>query len=138
MKIDVVRLFVVVAEAILLGFQHYLVMLGTTVIIPTHLVPQMGGGNVWLFHELLQSSSVNFCWCCTCNHGLECVYQEEKAKMIQTLLFVAGVNTLFQTFFGTRLPAVIGGSYTYVPPTISIILAGRYSDIVNPQEVRLF
>ncbi|OMO57345.1 Xanthine/uracil/vitamin C permease [Corchorus capsularis] len=91
-------------EAILLGFQHYLVMLGTTVLIPTSLVPQMGGGN------------------------------EEKAKMIQTLLFVAGLNTMFQTFFGTRLPAVIGGSYTYVPTTISIILAGRYSDIVNPQE----
>ncbi|GAV85186.1 Xan_ur_permease domain-containing protein [Cephalotus follicularis] len=91
-------------EAILLGFQHYLVMLGTTVLIPTYLVPQMGGGN------------------------------EEKAKMIQTLLFVAGVNTLFQTLFGSRLPAVVGGSYTYVPTTISIILAGRYSDIVNPQE----
>ncbi|MBA0613764.1 hypothetical protein Godav_014132, partial [Gossypium davidsonii] len=91
-------------EAILLGFQHYLVMLGTTVLIPTSLVPQMGGG------------------------------KEEKAKMIQTLLFVAGVNTLLQTLFGTRLPAVIGGSYTYMPTTISIILAGRYTDIVNPQE----
>lgn len=34
------------AEAILLGFQHYLVMLGTTVLIPTALVPQMGGRNV--------------------------------------------------------------------------------------------
>lgn len=34
------------AEAVLLGFQHYLVMLGTTVIIPTALVPQMGGNNV--------------------------------------------------------------------------------------------
>lgn len=34
------------ADAILLGFEHYLVMLGTTVIIPTALVPQMGGGNV--------------------------------------------------------------------------------------------
>jgi nucleobase transporter 1/2 len=34
------------AEAILLGFQHYLVMLGTTVFIPTALVPQMGGRNV--------------------------------------------------------------------------------------------
>ncbi|KAK7256298.1 hypothetical protein RIF29_29739 [Crotalaria pallida] len=33
-------------EAILLGFQHFLVMLGTTVLIPTALVPQMGGGNV--------------------------------------------------------------------------------------------
>ncbi|KAK6128199.1 hypothetical protein DH2020_038058 [Rehmannia glutinosa] len=85
-------------EAILLGFQHYLVMLGTAVIIPTALVPQMGGGN------------------------------EEKAKVIQTLLFVAGLNTLLQTWFGTRLPAVIGGSYTFVAPTISIILSGRWSD----------
>uniref|UniRef100_A0A803MBY5 Nucleobase-ascorbate transporter 6 n=1 Tax=Chenopodium quinoa TaxID=63459 RepID=A0A803MBY5_CHEQI len=91
-------------EAILLGFQHYLVMLGTTVLIPTYLVPQMGGG------------------------------KEEKARMIQTLLFVAGVNTLFQTLFGTRLPAVIGASYTYVPTTISIVLAGRYSGIADPQE----
>ncbi|PWZ15175.1 Nucleobase-ascorbate transporter 6 [Zea mays] len=33
-------------EAILLGFQHFVVMLGTTVIIPSALVPQMGGGNV--------------------------------------------------------------------------------------------
>ncbi|KAK8954938.1 Nucleobase-ascorbate transporter 6 [Platanthera zijinensis] len=89
-------------EAILLGFQHYLVMLGTSVIIPTALVPQMGGGN------------------------------DEKARVVQTLLFVAGINTLLQSFFGTRLPAVIGGSYTFVAPTISIILAGRYSDIADP------
>eukprot|EP00268_Persea_americana_P012081 TRINITY_DN1506_c0_g1_i4.p1 TRINITY_DN1506_c0_g1~~TRINITY_DN1506_c0_g1_i4.p1 ORF type:complete len:222 (+),score=29.14 TRINITY_DN1506_c0_g1_i4:1129-1794(+) len=91
-------------EAILLGFQHYLVMLGTTVLIPTILVPQMGGDN------------------------------EEKARVIQTLLFVAGLNTFLQTLFGTRLPAVMGGSYTFVTPTISIILAGRYSDIVDPHD----
>ncbi|XP_057473041.1 nucleobase-ascorbate transporter 6-like [Actinidia eriantha] len=89
-------------EAILLGFQHYLVMLGTTVIIPTALVPQMGGGN------------------------------EEKAKVIQTLLFVAGINTLLQTLFGTRLPAVIGGSYTFVAATISIILSDRFNDTADP------
>ncbi|KAG6425259.1 hypothetical protein SASPL_115686 [Salvia splendens] len=91
--------------AILLGFQHYLVMLGTTVIIPSVLVPQMGGGN------------------------------EEKAKVIQTLLFVAGLNTLLQTWFGTRLPVVIGGSYTFVAPTISIILSGRWDD-PDPVSVR--
>lgn len=34
------------AEAILLGFQHYLVMIGTVVIIATIIVPLMGGGNV--------------------------------------------------------------------------------------------
>ncbi|KAG5019738.1 hypothetical protein JHK87_015593 [Glycine soja] len=91
-------------EAILLGFQHFLVMLGTTVLIPTALVPQMGGGN------------------------------NEKARVIETLLFVAGINTLLQTMFGTRLPAVIGGSYTFVPTTISIILAGRFSDEPDPIE----
>lgn len=91
-------------EAILLGFQHYLVMLGTTVLIPSILVPQMGGG------------------------------KEEKALMIQTLQFVAGLNTLNQTLFGTRLPAVIGGSYTFVPATLSIVLAGRYSDVLDPHE----
>ncbi|KAL8091525.1 nucleobase-ascorbate transporter 6-like [Apium graveolens] len=85
-------------EAILLGFQHFIVMLATTVIIPTALVPQMGGGN------------------------------EEKAKVVQTVLLVAGINTLLQTTFGSRLPAVIGGSYTFVAPTISIILSGRWSD----------
>ncbi|PQQ02943.1 hypothetical protein Pyn_11833 [Prunus yedoensis var. nudiflora] len=92
-------------DAILLGFQHYIVMLGTSVLIPSALVPQMGGGN------------------------------EEKAKVIQTLLFVAGLNTLQQTLFGTRLPAVIGGSYTFVPTTISIILAGRFSDSDDPIDV---
>lgn len=34
------------AEGIVLGFQHYIVMLGTTVIIPSILVPLMGGGDV--------------------------------------------------------------------------------------------
>lgn len=33
-------------EGIFLGFQHYLVMLGTIVIVSTILVPLMGGGNV--------------------------------------------------------------------------------------------
>ena len=61
--------------------------------------------------------------------------QDEKARVIQTLLFVAGINTLLQTLFGTRLPAVIGGSYTFVPTTISIILAGRFSDEPDPIEV---
>jgi hypothetical protein len=61
--------------------------------------------------------------------------QEEKARVIQTLLFVAGINTLCQSFFGTRLPAVMGGSYTVVAPTISIIMAGRYSNETDPHQV---
>lgn len=57
-----------------------------------------------------------------------CPLQEEKAQVIQTSLFVAGLNTLLQSIFGTRLPAVIGGSYTFVAPTISIILSGQWND----------
>jgi xanthine/uracil permease len=49
---------IVAAEAILLGFQHFVVMLGTTVIIPSALVPQMGGGNVSL--ETLPLFSFSF------------------------------------------------------------------------------
>ncbi|KAI5393088.1 nucleobase-ascorbate transporter 3 [Lathyrus oleraceus] len=78
-------------EALLLGFQHYIVMLGTTVLIATNLVPQMGG-----------------------SHG-------DKARVIQTLLFMSGINTLLQTWFGSRLPVVMGGSLAFVLPVMSII-----------------
>lgn len=91
-------------EAILLGFQHYLVMIGTTVIISSILVALMGGGNV------------------------------EKAEVINTVLFVAGINTLLQTLFGTRLPVVIGGSYAFIIPTVSIALSRRYSNFVDPHQ----
>ncbi|EPS61443.1 hypothetical protein M569_13354, partial [Genlisea aurea] len=76
---------------IILGFQHYAVMLGTTVMIATLLVPQMGGG------------------------------PGDTARVIQTLLFMSGLNTLFQTWIGTRLPTVIGPSYAYVIPVLGII-----------------
>jgi hypothetical protein len=48
--IDTTQILVILyaAEAMILGFQHFIVMLGTTVIIPSALVPQMGGGNVSL------------------------------------------------------------------------------------------
>ncbi|GMH03079.1 hypothetical protein Nepgr_004918 [Nepenthes gracilis] len=91
-------------EAILLGFQHYVVMLGATVMIPTILVPQMGGSNV------------------------------EKAEVIQTVLFVAGLNTLLQTLVGSRLPVVIGGSYAFIIPAISIIFSDKYKTISDPLE----
>lgn len=62
-------------------------------------------------------------------------WQYEKARVIQTLLFVAGLNTLLQSFLGTRLPAVIGGSFTFVLPTVAIVLSNRYSGIVDPHQV---
>ena len=44
--VSLVPVILYAAEAVILGFQHFIVMLGTTVIIPSALVPQMGGGNV--------------------------------------------------------------------------------------------
>ncbi|CAO2815825.1 unnamed protein product [Amaranthus hypochondriacus] len=79
------------AETILLGFQNYILMLGTSVMIPTMLVHPMGGSD------------------------------GDKARVIQTLLFVAGINTLLQALFGTRLPTVVGGSFAYIIPIAYII-----------------
>ncbi|CAB4306644.1 unnamed protein product [Prunus armeniaca] len=45
----------------------------------------------------------------------------DKVRVVQTLLFIQGINTLLQTLFGTRLPTVIGGSYAFMVPIISII-----------------
>ncbi|KAF4346099.1 hypothetical protein F8388_003347 [Cannabis sativa] len=92
------------SEAVVLGIQHYLLSLGITVLIPSIIVPQMGGGDV------------------------------EKAKVIQTCLFVSGFSTLFQSLFGTRLPTMVVGSYTYVIPTTSILLSTRYNIIPDPKE----
>lgn len=92
------------AETILLAFQNYILMLGTSVMIPSFLVPAMGG-----------------------NPG-------DKARVIQTLLFVAGINTLLQALFGTRLPAVVGGSFAYVIPVAYIINDSSLQRINDPHE----
>ncbi|KAM3688485.1 hypothetical protein ACB098_10G156900 [Castanea mollissima] len=91
-------------EAVVLGFQHYVLMLGITVLIPSIIVPQMGGNDA------------------------------EKARVIQTLLFVSGLSTLLQSLFGTRLPSVVVGSYSYIIPTTSIVLARRYNAYTDPHE----
>ncbi|XP_022728483.1 nucleobase-ascorbate transporter 1-like isoform X2 [Durio zibethinus] len=92
------------AETILLAFQNYILMLGTSVMIPSLLVPAMGGSD------------------------------GDKARVIQTLLFVAGINTLLQTLFGTRLPAIVGGSYAYVIPIAYIINDSSLQRISNQHE----
>ena len=45
----------------------------------------------------------------------------DKVRVIQTLLFVAGINTLQQSLFGTRLRTVFGGSFAFIIPITSII-----------------
>ncbi|KAL6752083.1 hypothetical protein V8C86DRAFT_3141522 [Haematococcus lacustris] len=68
---------------VLLGFQHYLTFLGSTVLIPHLLVPAMGGNN------------------------------EDMARVIQTIFFVSGINTLLQTTIGDRLPCP--GRFLFLP-----------------------
>ncbi|CAN1157408.1 Putative nucleobase-ascorbate transporter 10 [Linum perenne] len=94
-------------EAMVLGFQHYLLTLGMTVLIPSIIVPQMGGGNV---------------------------ISLEKVRVIQTLLFVSGVTTLLETVLGTRLPSVAAASFAYVLPITSIVTADRFQSIADPHE----
>ncbi|XP_057494293.1 nucleobase-ascorbate transporter 2-like isoform X1 [Actinidia eriantha] len=89
-------------EAIALGFQHYILALGTAVMIPTFLVPLMGGTD------------------------------NDKVRVVQTLLFVEGINTLLQTLFGTRLPTVIGGSWAFMVPIVSIIHDPSLAGIDDP------
>ncbi|CAA3013309.1 nucleobase-ascorbate transporter 10 [Olea europaea subsp. europaea] len=91
-------------EAVILGFQHYILSLGSIVLIPIMTVPQMGGSD------------------------------KEKAKVIQTLLFVSGVNTLFHSLFGTRLPVVIGGSHAFLIPATTILHSRRYQMIHQSEE----
>lgn len=59
----------------------------------------------------------------------------DKARVIQTLLFVAGINTLTQALFGTRLPAVVGGSFAYVIPIAYIISDTSLQQITDHHEV---
>ncbi|KAG4907676.1 hypothetical protein JHK86_056160 [Glycine max] len=92
-------------EGIILGFQHYLVVLGSILILSTILVPLIGGGNV------------------------------EKAETIQTLLFVAAINTLLQTWFGTRLPVVVGASYAFLIPAFSVAFSSRMSIFLDPHQL---
>ncbi|KAL0890671.1 hypothetical protein Bca101_014654 [Brassica carinata] len=91
-------------EAVVLGFQHYLLSLGITVLIPSLLVPLMGGGDA------------------------------EKARVIQTMLFVSGLTTLLHSFFGTRLPVIAAASYAYIIPITSIISSTRFSHYTDPFE----
>ncbi|KAB2030125.1 hypothetical protein ERO13_D05G202600v2 [Gossypium hirsutum] len=91
-------------QALLLAFQHYIVNLGTTVLIASNIVPLMGG-----------------------THG-------DKARVIQVLLFMSGINTLLQTLIGSRLPTVMGASIAYTLPLFSIINDYNDEDFASPHD----
>lgn len=78
-------------ETVVLGFQHYLTMFGSTVAIPLILAPAFGITN-----------PVELGW------------------LIATMFFVSGITTLLQTTFGNRLPIVQGGTFSFLAPTFAI------------------
>ncbi|XP_022861930.1 nucleobase-ascorbate transporter 1-like [Olea europaea var. sylvestris] len=91
-------------ETILIALQNYILVLGTSVMIPTLLVRLMGGNQGDIVH------------------------------VIQNLLFVGGTNTFLQSLFGTRLPTVIGGPFAYVIPIIYIISDSSLQRMDKPQQ----
>lgn len=111
------------AETAFLAFQHYIVMLGTIVLIASNLVPRMGGDHVGFIHHQNIFQLLTYWW--TTEYLFiwiwYCYEQGDKARVIQTLLFMAGINTLIQTFIGTRLPTVMSASVAFTLPVLSII-----------------
>lgn len=81
-------------ESVLLGFQHYLTMIGATVAIPLALAGEMG------------------------------MFQADPAavgRLIGTFFVVSGIATLAQTTIGNRYPIVQGGTFSMLAPAIAII-----------------
>ena len=45
----------------------------------------------------------------------------DRANIISTLMFVSGIVTLLQSTFGTRLPVIQGGSFSFIVPALAIL-----------------
>lgn len=85
------------ASSIVLGFQHYLTMIGATVAIPLALI---------FFINANAATTMP---------------PEEQAILIGTFFVVSGIATLLQTTIGNRYPLVQGGTFSMLAPAIAII-----------------
>uniref|UniRef100_A0A6M2EPX9 Nucleobase-ascorbate transporter 12 n=1 Tax=Populus davidiana TaxID=266767 RepID=A0A6M2EPX9_9ROSI len=83
----------------LYGFQHYLSILGSLILIPLVIVPAMGGTH------------------------------EDTSMVVSTVLFVSGVTTLLHTSFGSRLPLIQGPSFVYLAPALAIINSPEFQGL---------
>jgi hypothetical protein len=63
------------------------------------------------------------------------VLQGDLARTVQTVLFVSAINTLVQTFLGTRLPVIMGNSFYFLAMTLSIVQRAGIADYPDPHEV---
>jgi len=88
-------------ECLVLGFQHYLTMFGSTVAIPLILAGPL---------------------------GIDAATPEgarDLGFLIATMFFVSGITTMLQTTWGNRLPIIQGGTFSFLTPAITICgLAG--------------
>jgi xanthine/uracil permease len=78
--------------SVLLGSQHYLTMIGSTIAVPLVLAGLMG------------------------------MPQAETAQLVGTFFVVSGIATLLQTTVGNQYPLVQGASFAILAPGIAIIL----------------
>lgn len=61
--------------------------------------------------------------------------QHDLSRVVQSALFVSAINTLVQTFFGARLPVVMGQSFYFLPMVLSIVNRDGIINIPDPHEV---
>jgi nucleobase transporter 1/2 len=88
-------------ECLVLGFQHYLTMFGSTVAIPLILAGPLG----------IDSATPEGA--------------RDLGFLIATMFFVSGITTMLQTTWGNRLPIIQGGTFSFLTPAITICgLAG--------------
>ncbi|XP_002415299.3 solute carrier family 23 member 1 [Ixodes scapularis] len=78
---------------LLLGFQHYLTMMGGVVSYPFLLAPKL------------------------------CLSDDDpdRAQILSTILFVSGIGTLLQATFGVRLPVIQGSTFAHLVPILAVL-----------------
>jgi solute carrier family 23 (nucleobase transporter), member 1 len=86
-----------IGMAVLLGIQHYLTMLGATVLIPFIVAGAFEGNGIPLPQEAL-------------------------ALIIATMFLTSGITTLIQqSVMGNKLPIIQGGSFAFLGPMFAIV-----------------
>lgn len=78
---------------LILGFQHYLTMMGGTVSYPFLLAPRLCLGDD----------------------------DPDRAHLLSTILFVSGLGTLLQATFGVRLPVIQGSTFAHLVPILAVL-----------------
>ncbi|CAG05576.1 unnamed protein product, partial [Tetraodon nigroviridis] len=83
---------------VLLGFQHYILAFGGIIAIPLILAEPL----------CIKDNNV------------------AKSQLISTIFFVSGLCTLLQTTFGSRLPILQGGTFSFITPTLAILALPKW------------